>query len=218
MDLGKVLGLIFVKCANLSGIKEPISDINKQDIKEMILTKFNKLSIEEIDYAFKMDRYSGEPVQHFQLFNAEYVAKVLNKYSNWLLKTRQEHNLKISVGQNSQGPTEEERKAIRHQFLKNVFEEVKNTGRSGDAWLLYEELEEEILVGDSVKKELYKSELAKYIEELKSTGYSKSLKTQLERLNKSSSEIVKNRCKSILVSRFIEEIGSFEEFLKQVNN
>lgn len=211
-----MLGLIFVKVSNLAGIKEPISDINKQDIRELVMSRFSNLSIQEIDYAFKMDRYSGEPTPHFQLFNAEYVAKVLKKYQDWINKTRQERNLKLSKIEGPTEPTPEERKAIRLEFLRDVFDSVKNTGVCDSGWLLYEELEGKLLVGDSVKKELYKSELAKYIEELKSSGYSKSLKTQLERLNKSNSQVVKNRCKSILVSRFIEEIDSFEEFLKEV--
>ncbi len=92
------LALIFVKVANYAGIKEPISEINKQDIKELLLNRFSSLSLEEIEYAFKLDRYGvfGEPTKHFYLINSEYVSQVLNKYKAWLTKIRIDNDLSIS--------------------------------------------------------------------------------------------------------------------------
>ncbi|WP_128761405.1 hypothetical protein [Leeuwenhoekiella aestuarii] len=96
-QIGPNLAMVFVKAANLIGLKDPISNINKQDIKEMILARFKSLSIEEIDYAFKLERYGvyGERVKHFQLFNAEYVSKVLDQYKKWLLKIRHDNNIPL---------------------------------------------------------------------------------------------------------------------------
>ena len=63
----------------------------------MILVRFKSLSIEEIDYAFKLERYGvyGDRVKHFQLFNAEYVSKVLDQYKKWLLKIRHDNNIPL---------------------------------------------------------------------------------------------------------------------------
>jgi hypothetical protein len=79
------LGFFFTKTNNFLGIKESILDVNKTDIKELILIRFKGLSLNELDYAFKMERYGefGKRVEHFQLFNAEYCAKVIDRYLSW---------------------------------------------------------------------------------------------------------------------------------------
>lgn len=87
-DRKMALGFIFASVAILSGFNGEIPDINKQDISELLLTRFKTIRLNELNYAFKIDRhgYHGEPTQHYQVFNAEYVAKVLNRY----LKYKQE--------------------------------------------------------------------------------------------------------------------------------
>ena len=69
----------------LSGIKEPMDDVTKQDIKEMILMRFKALSFDEISYAFKKERYGdlGDRTEHYQLFDAKYVSEVLDKFVKW---------------------------------------------------------------------------------------------------------------------------------------
>lgn len=76
------LGYIISRTATLSGFKGEIPEINKDDISELLLTRFKTISLNELNFAFKLDRhgYHGEPTQHYQLFNAEYVARVLNRY------------------------------------------------------------------------------------------------------------------------------------------
>ncbi|MCB1108208.1 MAG: hypothetical protein KDK44_00950, partial [Chlamydiia bacterium] len=85
------LGFIFARIAILSGFKGEIPDINKEDITDLLLTRFQTISLNELNFAFKIDRhgYHGEPTQHYQLFNAEYVAKVLNKYLEYKDGVRQ---------------------------------------------------------------------------------------------------------------------------------
>lgn len=84
------LGFIFAQTAILSGFKGEIPDINKQDITELLLNRFKTLSLSELNHAFKIDRhgYHGEPTQHFQLFNAEYVVRVLNNYLKYKERVR----------------------------------------------------------------------------------------------------------------------------------
>jgi len=78
----KGLGIIFAKVSILSGFKGEIPDMNKKDITELLMTRFRGISLNELDFAFKIDRYGyhGNPTPHFQIFNAEYVARVLNNY------------------------------------------------------------------------------------------------------------------------------------------
>lgn len=116
------LSMIFTKASNLIGLKEPISGINKTDIVEMILTRYRSLSLEEIDYAFKIDRYSGDPVSHFQLFNAEYVGKVLTKYREWLRETRFSMNLPMKKPEEKKELSEEEKELLVLNGVLECFE------------------------------------------------------------------------------------------------
>lgn len=90
----KGLGFIFARVAILSGFKGEIPDINKEDITDLLLTRFKTISLNELNFAFKIDRhgYHGEPTSHYQLFNAEYVANVLNKYLNYKQMIRNKPN------------------------------------------------------------------------------------------------------------------------------
>lgn len=117
--------LLFTKIPNLLGIKEAIHELNKNDIKNMIMIKYSMLSLEEIDYAFKLDRWSGDPVQHFQLFNAEYVSRVLERYKNWLQKTRFNNNLPIVKSVKKRELTSEEKETIVVTGVLNFFDEFK---------------------------------------------------------------------------------------------
>jgi len=90
------LGVFFTKTHNLLGIKEHILDINKVDIMEMLLMRFKGLSLEEIEYSFKMERFGnfGKKIEHFQLFNADYVSRVLDRYTEWKNFKNKTYNLK----------------------------------------------------------------------------------------------------------------------------
>ena len=119
------LSMIFTRASNLIGLKDPISNINKLDIVEMILSRYKGLSLEEIDYAFRLDRYSGESVSHYQLFNAEYVGKVLHKYRVWLRTTRANNNLPLSQRKKPVELTEEEKQITVINGIVDCFEEFK---------------------------------------------------------------------------------------------
>ncbi len=103
-ELSKALSHWITETSLLLGIKDAISDINKKDVIEMIVTEFKSLSVDELYYAFKLERYGSlEPLtkgespitKHFQLFNAEYVSQVLRKYKNWKRKKLIEHNVQV---------------------------------------------------------------------------------------------------------------------------
>lgn len=122
------LSMIFTKASNLTGLKDPISDINKADIVEMILTRYKSLSLEEIDYAFKIDRYSGDPVAHFQLFNAEYVGKVLTRYREWLRETRVSMNLPMKKEEVKPEMSEAEKQLIVVNGVIDCFDSYLSSG------------------------------------------------------------------------------------------
>lgn len=125
------LAAIFVQVTNFLGIKEAVSPNNKQDIRQLIETEFKSLSLEEIQKAFQMDRYGtfGETEKHYQLFNAEYVSKVLSKYKTWLRKTRFDNNLPINESfEVVKDLTQEEKDEIVISGIKRLYDEFKATG------------------------------------------------------------------------------------------
>ncbi|WP_407324045.1 hypothetical protein R5O24_02880 [Tenacibaculum maritimum] len=126
-ELRQGLSFLFTRISNLLGIKEPITAINKTDIKEMILMRFKSLSLEEIDYAFKLERYGAyeNKTEHFQLFNAEYVGAVLNKFKKWLQKTRFNNNISISKKEETKELKEEEKELIVINGVMSCFDYFK---------------------------------------------------------------------------------------------
>lgn len=98
-EAGLYLGTIFTRHALLVGIKDPINDLNKSDISDMIYMRFKNLSLEDIEYAFKMERFGmyDKKTDHYQLFNAEYVSTILNKFKKWLRQTKVEHDISLAL-------------------------------------------------------------------------------------------------------------------------
>jgi len=127
--LGSGLMFLFTRIANLSGIKEEIPQANKNEIKELILMRFSNLSLEQIDYAFKLERFGEyeERTEHYQLFDAVFVSKVLNKFTEWLRKKRMDHNLPIEkplLLENS--ISEKEKQDLINQGVIECFDHFKN--------------------------------------------------------------------------------------------
>ena len=87
------IGLIVTQHAALIGIKGTIDAMNKEDISNLVCSRFAHLALEELHKAFQLERYGelGEATAHYNLINAPYIAQVLTKYVSWLRKTRQNH-------------------------------------------------------------------------------------------------------------------------------
>src|SRR5690606_37531704 len=98
-ELSKTLTIILIESYNRLGIKGEINPLDAKDIKDLILTNFKGMSLDEIAYAFKLERHglTWEKTQHFQLFNAEYVGAVLKKYGEWKQRVRIEHNISATA-------------------------------------------------------------------------------------------------------------------------
>tara|TARA_B100002049_G_scaffold42555_1_gene29031 strand:- start:20570 stop:21307 length:738 start_codon:yes stop_codon:yes gene_type:complete len=222
-QLGGLLGMVFVKAANLTGLKDPISDINKQDIKEMILVRFKNISIEEIDYAFKLERYGvyGERIQHFQLFNAEYVSKVLDQYKKWLLKTRQDNNISISKPVTNQLPelTESQKREIILNGLRAAHQEYQDTQSIAPGRIyLYDFLDEHGIMPTDLKVK----ERVKALAEKRLLERQKAALTQVERalyditVNGKPSKKVVLACKEISLERLFKEYKNVDQIINKI--
>lgn len=219
-ELGKRLSLIFTTAYNYSGIKGEISDYDLKDLKNLILNYNNTISLDELAYSFKLERYGilGEKTQHFQLFNADYVSDIIRKYREWKKEIKVSQN--ISLKPKETEISEEDRKVIREQFLVNIHTDLKNTGYCEDAWILYEDLD--IIIGDSKKKEIYKKQYDRYVKELKSDVLNRDLKHKVKRIIAANEEGHHNqevirRCKSYIVSDHLNDyISTFEEFKNEI--
>lgn len=91
----ETLALVLAQSAVLAGIKDGVQDVVKKDLKELIFGKFGGLSLEEIAYAFKLERQLAYPTEtkDYQFFSTKYVAEILGKYTQWKAEKRRVHNL-----------------------------------------------------------------------------------------------------------------------------
>lgn len=96
-ELSIGVAILFGRIAVFTGLKGGIDDFIKQDILNGLVTNHRHLSLEEIEYAFCLDRDGvyGEPTNHYQFINREYVGRVLKKYYTWLDSQRQIHRIPV---------------------------------------------------------------------------------------------------------------------------
>jgi|GEM_PF-6911084 len=89
-----ILGLVFTKIATLSGISKPIDDFVKQDITRLVLRRYKHLSMSEVYKAFENERYgiNNPKTEHYQLFDSNYVATIIDKYVLWRQNEKQKTN------------------------------------------------------------------------------------------------------------------------------
>lgn len=121
---------MLTKITVLAGIKNKIDDLNKQDISKMILRRFKTLSLTEIYFAFEKERYSeyDKKTDHFQLFNADYVSQVLNKYKNWKRETKITHNISAPKLMESNPISEKESDSIVEKGVQRMYDDFKKNG------------------------------------------------------------------------------------------
>jgi len=226
-DFKTLLGAILVKISILSGIKGEIDDFIKQDISKMILSSFKELSLEEICKAFELERYGQyeTKTEHYQLFDSNYISQILKKYKNW--KTKEKIELNLVAPKEEVEISEKEKSELKENMLKMIFDEIKETGFSSDAWHLYINLESsgKIKPTPEQKSALYKEQLRIYEIEEKalirnkygitmSKPYLKSLTDKIT--GKKPVESVSNKCRSILASKYLKDfLIDFETFKKQ---
>ncbi len=124
-----VLGLMLTKIANLSGLKGDISEVNKTDIEDLIISFYSFLSLDEIFYAFKLERYNQyqEKSKHYEMFGAEYVSEVLKKYTNWKSNAKKQYNIPLPKHEPEEKElTKEEKEVIVAKGVERMYQEFKN--------------------------------------------------------------------------------------------
>lgn len=202
-----ILGLLFTKVFNLSGFKGRIDEIHKADIMQLMFERYGHLSLEEIDYAFRHDRYSGEPIEHFQLFNAEYVAKILKRYADFVMQVKNENHLKLQEPAVEKIVSEDEKKKIREQFLKIVFEDLTAEGYSDSAWILYEDIKPKLSIRKEVLIRLFEIQKKKLQKQKRTDRFNVSAVTGS----------VENRCRSIVACNYLRKyLTDFETFRNSI--
>lgn len=221
-----LLGICLIKISALAGIKSQIDDFTKQDLLKMILSRFKTLSVDEIYKAFEMERYLtyGQKTDHFQLFDANYVSCVLQKYENWKIEEKKKLFFKADEIDNSKIPFD--RKKIRHEFLEMLFYELNNHDYSDSAWLIYDDLKARKMIEISDKEgwELYETQLILHTKEIKETSKDRiDFKSRMADLqntldNKKPVAVVQNKCRSILVCRVMKNYTNDFEIFKKIGD
>ncbi len=198
----------------LSGIKDPMDDITKADIKEMILMRFKALSFDEISYAFKKERYGdlGVRTEHFQLFDAKYVSVVLDKFVKWKKYKIVQHNLNRKKPEEKE-MSEQDKENIMLEAVDRIKKEVQQNGEIesnviGVYMYLYskgvlpvhtEEFKEKytklaipIARGEAASKATY------------SLDDHKKLKERIESITQGKSEVLKNIAKKLILKDYFK--------------
>ena len=214
----KQLGLVMSESSLHIGIKDPLTDIQKADIKEMILMRFKGLSVNEIAYAFKLERYNAydDKTNHFQLFNAEYVSAILDKYVKWKIELKRTHN--ISKQKEESEVSEEEKKHWENLAVVSAIENFQENGIV-ERVHVYDILFD---LGYLPKDVEFKNKMLKSAQELLEINLNSTIaKTMDERLelkeslnviqNLKSNKVI-NQAKIMIVQKFFREHDDLDGF------
>ncbi|TDD77093.1 hypothetical protein [Flavobacterium caseinilyticum] len=133
-DIKITIGTMLIKIGTLAGIKNEIDSLVGQDIMRMILTTYADLTLEEIYKAFELERYGSfeDKTEHFQLFNADYIAKILKKYKNWKLNMKMNHDISKNSTLQLAAVTEGQKEQILIDGVNRVFQEYQETNTISD--------------------------------------------------------------------------------------
>jgi len=215
-----------------------ISDPDEQDsinrqlilIADLIGRYYSKMTIPEIKEALRMYAFKKfTNIKVFRLIDCVSVGEILSAYIEFRNEVTQPFLIerqKLQIEQNNF--TENDKKNIRENFLKTIFDDIVLAGFSSDAHHLFLDLEKSgrIKITVEEKKKMYKQQLNKYIPENKKEIRSKDpllIKNLLDDFNKKIDSgkplvFVSNRCRSIIVSDYFKKYTTdFETFKKEIN-
>jgi len=212
------------------GLTVPILDIYKTDIKEMILRRFKALSLNEIAYAFKLERYGtfGAKTEHYQEFNAQYVMTVIEKYINWKRETKIKHN--ISAQQKPMTISEQEKKLWVNKGVTeclDYFEEHRSI-MGGKIYVYDVFFDEGMLPTDVAFKNKMYAEAKEVVEfeqsNKKATSRDEKIKIKniLKEIQLPKSGKVISKAKEMILAQFLRDTSanekSWEELKEQFRN
>lgn len=123
-DLTKELKHLFVFQTAAYRIKEEMSQNEKKEIKELILRRFKRLSVNELYYAFKLHRSNDicAELKPYGYISVSFVATILNAYVEWKRDVRFKNNLSISKNHENQSVSDEEKKRLVVNGVLRVFD------------------------------------------------------------------------------------------------
>jgi hypothetical protein len=232
VDIKQLIGTVLVKISMLSGIKNQIDDFNKQDILKMILSAYNGLTIEEIYKAFELERYGKYEVKtdHYQLFNADYISKILIKYKKWKQDVRIQHNISSEnlIPALPEKTTSQLREIMSDGIIRTYNEYLEN-GEIPElsAHIFDELLERGIIKGSNTpalskyyldKVEQARIEIKSELKRIKTSSPSEAnnIKLELEKIQNESSSKVQIRAKKIVLKEFFQKQKSLGTDMKKL--
>ena len=201
-------------------------------VSDFLKSKFGSLTIEEIKEAFKMFVAREFPeIKVFRILDCVSIGEVLQAYIEFRNESLRNYEYQKKVLLESpKEVTDNDKKQIREQFLKMVYDELKLKKFSSDSYLLYDDLDVlgKIKISDIDKKIIYKQQQEKFFKQEKieiSTKYSGT--RRILEINNLTEKVmqgkpiekVKNICKSIVASEYLcKYLDDFETFKKVFEN
>ncbi|MBC7845591.1 MAG: hypothetical protein H7Y10_03770 [Flavobacterium sp.] len=217
-DIKTLIGVMFAKIGALSGIKNEIDSMIAQDIMKMIFNAYGNLTIEEIYKAFELERYGSfeDKTPHFQMIDADYVAKILKKYIQWRHNIKMQHNI-TSDTLKLDAITESQKETIVKEGVNQFYQQYKTNKTIEDP----SEYVFDFLVQKGIIKtnnnpkvlEYYQMQLQKAQQELKKENIAKTstdklerqtLKTDLNKITAGHSPKIILRAKKNILAEFFE--------------
>jgi len=205
-------------------IKDAIPLHQKKDIKEMILLRFKNLSFDELYYAFKMERYGvlRLQIEHYQIFDAAYVGKILDKYVDWKREVKTINS--ISNKTEPEEMSEEQKIYWKNRGVLTCLDIYKETKKIPANYIyVYDILYEDYLPKDvEYKKKVYedaKTVLQMEYSEKEATTReeNKYIKKVLKNLNDKSSPKVKTKSKELVLCEFFRNMLKNEKSANEFN-
>lgn len=213
-------------------------DFQMPIILDFIKSKFGMLTIPEIKEAFKM--YVAREfadIKVFRILDCVVVGEILGAYRNFSIESLRVYDAKKQkLLQEPTGASDLEKKAIRKEFLKVVFEDLIAKGYCDNLWLLWHDADGNLTnlakklnarTTEIEKKVLYKKESEFHLEQLKgeqmiSRRNTAKLATEdfvRQMQSNQPNRIVVNRCRNITASNYLKRfLTDFEEFKNEVGD
>ena len=235
-ELSQGLSMILVKASNLCGLKGEIDNINKQDITNYFIRYQKNLSLEEIDYAFQLERYNLLPPKsnHYQLFNVEYVSEIISKFKALKSDIRFKHDLPISLPEPKEKDniSDEDKELIVIQGVLSDFENYKQNSKIEDGRpYVYDYLYE---IGafpkhdEPFRKGILERAKAEYLEDLERDKKNSSNLKRVKHINQIINQVtqdkhpLKTKSKQIILRDFydsvIEKGQKYSDVLSWIKN
>lgn len=203
------------------GIKEQIHEVIEDDLIECILSHFKSLSIDELYYAFKLERYGVYDLKtdHYQSFNAIYVSTVLKKYIEYKKNTRIKHNLPIAKTQDMPQLTQQEKDALTYTGVVNCFDNYVQDKHiiNGYVWV-YDHLNELKILQPEKESKLAamkkaKKNLQNQAKENPNPAVTKKIMAELEQKN---SPAIIVEAKRLLLEQYFDKLIIAKKTIKNV--